>query len=248
MISVCMTTYNGQKFKKKQLDSILCQLSESDEIIISDDGSTDDTIKIINSYHDKRIKLINHIKNVSLGQENKFKNFYLVSSNFENALKFATGDYIFLADQDDIWKHNKVSLCVEYLKDNDIIMSNFSLIDENDNIYKEDYYDASPISKYLLINILRSHFLGCCMAFRKRVLDYALPFPKKLIGHDFWIGCLGVYRFKFSFIKESLHFYRRTNINVSTSTGVSKNSIFQRINYRICFLIKILIHIIRKMF
>ena len=245
MISVCMATYNGERFIKKQLDSILSQISENDEIIISDDGSSDSTLNIIQSYKDSRIKLLNHNKDLSLLKE-KSSSFKLVAQNFENALCKAKGDYIFLSDQDDIWKENKVSETIKALQTFDIVMSNFSIIDENDKITKENFYSSTPISKFFLVNIIRSHFLGCCMAFRKRVLDYCLPFPKKLIGHDYWIGCLGTYRYNFYFISSPLHLYRRTLNNVSTSTGKSNNSIFYRIKYRFDFFISILFHIVKK--
>ena len=96
MISVCMASYNGEKYIKEQIDSILKQLSDEDELVISDDGSTDNTLSVIQSIHDKRIKLIH----------NQGEHGY--SRNFENALKNSKGDYIFLSDQDDVWKDNKV--------------------------------------------------------------------------------------------------------------------------------------------
>lgn len=246
MISVCIATFNGERFIKKQLDSILSQIGDEDEIIISDDGSTDKTLEIIEEYGDKRIKIYSHQKKQDLQKIKKLRNFYLATSNFENALVRVQGDYIFLADQDDIWKNDKVIKTIKCLEKNDICMSNFSIIDDTDRIINDRFYQSTPISKSLLVNIMKSRFLGCCMAFRKSVLNYVLPFPNKLIGHDYWIGCLGVHKFKFSFIEDSLHLYRRTNNNVSSSTGKSQNSIIQRINYRICFLMQIIFRIIKK--
>ena len=104
MISVCVATYNGEKFIREQIESILCQLSSDDEIIVSDDGSTDGTIVIINCIGDKRIRIIE-------GPRKHSPTF-----NFENALKEAKGDYIFLADQDDVWKTNKVEVCMKWLQ------------------------------------------------------------------------------------------------------------------------------------
>ena len=60
MVSVCMATYNGERFIKEQIDSILCQLAAEDELIISDDGSTDKTLEVIESYGDNRIKVLHH--------------------------------------------------------------------------------------------------------------------------------------------------------------------------------------------
>ena len=88
MISVCIATYNGEKYLAEQLDSILLQVSEEDELIISDDGSTDGTIDIIMSYHDNRVKVLHHISSPG-------SSFVKATRNFENALLHAHGDYIF---------------------------------------------------------------------------------------------------------------------------------------------------------
>ena len=93
-ISVCIATYNGAKYIEEQVQSILYQLSEKDEIINSDDGSKDNTLAIIKSLNDARIKVIHNTLKHGL------------VSNFENAIKHADGDYIFLSDQDDIWTSN----------------------------------------------------------------------------------------------------------------------------------------------
>ena len=111
MISVCIATHNGEKYIKEQLDSILCQLSTEDEVVISDDGSTDKTIDVILSLRDSRIQLYQYHQTA----KGKVSHYY-VCKNFENALKQAKGDYIFLADQDDFWMPNKVEKCLAALK------------------------------------------------------------------------------------------------------------------------------------
>lgn len=244
MISVCMTTYNGEKFIRKQIDSILAQLSDEDELIISDDYSTDNTLEIINSYDDKRIKILNHIADKNLLKKKYCRNFYLATNNFENALSVAEGDYIFLSDQDDIWYPNRIEVMKNYLKTNDLVMCNFSTINENDKVIKNNYYQNDPVSKRMLKNVISCKFLGCCMAFNRAILDYILPFPKNLIGHDYWIGCLGVHGFRYSFIKEPLHYYRRSGFNVSSATGKSNNTFLFRIKYRIDFFLQIIIKVL----
>ena len=102
MISVCMATHNGGKYIKEQIDSILVQISNEDELIISDDSSTDDTVEIIKKIKDKRIKLFENNK------------FFSPNLNFENALLHSKGDIIFLSDQDDIWKKDKVKIMGNY--------------------------------------------------------------------------------------------------------------------------------------
>src|SRR5674476_13034 len=111
MISVCLTTYNGEEYILEQIQSILCQIGNDDEVIISDDGSTDHTLKILNKQEDHRIKIYHN--NNSKG----------IISNIENALTYAKGDIIFLADQDDVWLPNKVRICSEALINNNLVIS-----------------------------------------------------------------------------------------------------------------------------
>lgn len=113
LVSVCMATYNGGKYIKEQVDSILAQEFKENkdvemEIVVSDDGSTDDTLRILEAYRDERIKIFRHTN-----PTRKYKYFNAsraCSRNFENAMRHAEGDYIFLADQDDVWYPNKMDL------------------------------------------------------------------------------------------------------------------------------------------
>src|SRR5438105_13869153 len=95
-VSVCMAVYNGERFIEKQLTSILPQLNDLDELVISDNWSTDRTRELIAQFNDSRIKLITNIE------------FTHLIANFENALRNASGDVIFLADGDEICKPTKV--------------------------------------------------------------------------------------------------------------------------------------------
>jgi glycosyltransferase involved in cell wall biosynthesis len=232
MISVCMATYNGEKYIKEQIESILDQLSPEDELIISDDNSADKTIEIIENIKDKRIKILFHNQNKKLS---KLPNHYKVTKNFENALKAATGDYIFLADQDDIWLKNKVSECLHFLKDYDLVMTNHTIINSAGKIYNEFYRKTDPTKENFLKLIYSMPFQGCCLAFKKDILKYVLPFPKDLISHDNWIGFISKFIGKTYFIREPLIFYRRHGSNASRTTEKSNNSFFFKLNYRIIF-------------
>ena len=190
MISVCIATYNGERFIKEQLDSILTQLSREDEIIIYDDGSTDKTIEIIENYNDKRIKILHHKKNSELSKIKTGKNFYFATQNFANALSNISGDYVFLSDQDDIWLPNKVQVCMNLLKQYDLVTHNYQIIDINGNIIKERQFAKNPLHKSYFMNIMDSHFRGCCMAFKSELLKRSLPIPLNIIGHDYWIGAI----------------------------------------------------------
>ncbi|MFG6427646.1 MAG: glycosyltransferase [Muribaculaceae bacterium] len=238
MISVCMATYNGGKYLKKQLDSILFQLNDDDEIIISDDGSIDNTVEIINGFNDKRIKLLRHQKN-KINHQNAAHIY--TTKNFENALNHANGDLIFLCDQDDRWHPDRVKIMTNYLREYDCVMCNFNLMDEKDKIYQNQYFPNSPISKSLFVNLIRMPFYGSAMAFRKQLLSRILPFPNDLPVHDNWIGLISQKYGKTYFITKSLHDYRRHNNSVSNAaSGISSNSLSYRLKYRLAILISYL--------
>lgn len=217
-ISVCLAVYNGSKYIKQQLDSILLQLELTDEIIISDDSSADDTLLIIRSYNDPRIKIFhNHLKKGIVG-------------NFANALNHCTGDCIFLSDQDDVWLSGKVALSLESLKEHDLVVSNCSVTDENLNIIVESYFDMAHSGRGFFKNFYRSSYLGCCLAFNKTVLEKVLPIPSSLLlFHDWWIGFIADAVYRVYFIETPCLLYRRHGTNVSTTTLKSKQSFFKKI-------------------
>ncbi len=236
MISVCMATYNGERFIKEQIDSILPQLGAGDELIISDDGSTDRTLEIIASYKDERIKVFHHEKNPVLSKIKTGRSFYYATSNFENALKQAKDDYIFLSDQDDVWMADKVEKCQELLKTYDCVVHNYSVIDEKGKLVKERNFEKSPIHKSVFLNLADNHFRGCCLAFRSECLKYILPIPEKVIGHDYWIGTLISHYGKVYYKLEPLIKSRWYAGSVSSK---KKTSLWYKVRFRFDLLILI---------
>ena len=221
MISVCVATYNGEKFIREQIDSILCQLSSDDEIIVSDDGSTDGTIVIINCIGDKRIRIIE-------GPRKHSPTF-----NFENALKEAKGDYIFLADQDDVWKTNKVEVCMKWLQKYYCVVSDAEVTDSNLNPLYPSLYAIMQVRQGHIYNtVWKNGYTGCCMAFRRNILEASLPFPKDIPMHDIWIGNVAAYKYNVKFISEKLVLFRRHNETISCNGKGSKYSIWQQIKFR----------------
>lgn len=220
-ISVCMATYNGEKYIKEQLESILCQLNKNDELIISDDSSTDHTVNITKSCDDKRIKLF---------ENQRFKSPIF---NFENALKHATGEIIILADQDDIWEPNKIEIIKRYIQEYDLVLSDAFIIDKYGNILQDSFYKLNSSKSGFIKNIIKNSYLGCTMAFNKKILDKSLPFPNDLPMHDWWIGLIGEMYGKTYFIEDKLISYRRHGNNVSPTGEKSKYSFFQKIIFRL---------------
>ncbi len=219
-ISVCIATYNGSIFLKKQLDSILDQLENDDEVIISDDNSQDDTLNIIESFNDERIKV--------------YKNTTPHSPifNFENALKHVSGDVVVLADQDDIWEKNKLEVIRKSFEKNandiSLKMYNGVCIDESDKIVEYDLFKIG-IKDGLFLNIIKNSFIGCNIAFSAKLLNFVLPFPKKIPMHDSWLGCNAYIYGKVEFIDEKVFQYRIHNNNYS----LKNNSLMQKVKWRV---------------
>lgn len=235
MISVCLATHNGEKYIAEQLDSILTQIGQDDEVVISDDGSTDNTVSIINHYvaNDSRVKLFFF----SQKDKKRFTSHELVSKNFENAIRHSKGRYIFLSDQDDVWLSNKVSRMLPYLSRYCVVVSNAYVIRDN-NLFPTDEYiytNKLPIQNYIL---RRGKYFGCCMAFDNFSLKkIILPFPNHLPLHDYFIGLIGELVGGAKYISEPLIYYRVHGGN--TSSNAHRNTILYKISYRVRLMFEI---------
>jgi len=224
MISVCMPTFNGEKYIEEQIQSILKQLDNKDEIIISDDSSTDSTLDIIEAIGDARIKIL---------KNNKFKSPIF---NLENALMHAKGDVIFLSDQDDIWHDKKVETMMPYFENYNLVVSDCQVVNDRKEILHKSFQELHGSKDGYINNVIKNSYLGCCMAFDRKILERALPFPKKIAMHDIWIGLISELIGQPLFIKDKLIMYRRHGNNISTTSGKNNTSFLFKITYRLHFL------------
>lgn len=222
MISVCIATYNGADVILTQLHSILPQLGPDDEIIISDDRSTDETRALIEAIGDARIKIFD---GPALGSP---------IPNFENALRQAKGDYIFLSDQDDQWKPEKLATMLPLLKQGiHCVTSDCIVTDMDFNVKSDSFYALNGCREGKYFNLLvRNGYLGGCMAFSRAVKDASLPFPKDIPMHDIWIGNVAALRFNHRFLHQSLSYFRRSGKTASTTAAPSQNSLLQKLRIR----------------
>jgi len=213
-LSVALCTYNGEKFLKKQLDSILNQSVAVDEIIICDDGSTDATVQIVNDYialHPNRIQLF--INEINL-RSNK---------NFEKAVSLCTGDYIFLSDQDDIWRSDKVAKIVEIFNQNPTaegVFSNANFMDENDESVLEELslwssvnffptFEDKKTELYTSLTQIGNFLTGATFCFKKEVKSFCFPFlNRKNFFHDEWLAFILSERKTLFYSTENLISYR----------------------------------------
>ncbi len=219
-ISVALAAYKGEQYITEQLESILIQLGEDDEIIVSDDcpeGKTKEAVLILAS-KDKRIRYI----------EGSGKG---VVKNFENALKHCSGDVIFLCDQDDVWLPGKVESIMNEIRNGaSLVLHDASVTDATLNITDESCFAIHGTNASFIKNLVKNTFVGCCMAFTKELMHEALPFPDGLPMHDWWIALIAMKKkHKTVLLKKPLILWRRHGNNV---TG-GKTSATQKIAWRI---------------
>lgn len=213
MISVCMATYNGASFIEEQLKSILSQLAPCDEVIVSDDGSSDATLARIHALGDSRIRVLAH---AHIGS----------TCSFYTALRYAKGDFIFLADQDDVWLDGKVTRCLQALHTCDLVVSDARVTDSSLHIIAPSLFQIVGSKEGLFSNWLACSFYGSTMAFRRSVLEASIPFPNAgYIAHDWWIGIVAEMTGNVHFLQEPLILYRR---HEATVTKLKKGSLLYR--------------------
>lgn len=226
-VSICIATFNGEKYIKDQLNSILDQIPDDSEVIISDNYSTDRTISIIKTINDKRVSIFFFDK----------KN---VTLNFENALCKATGDFIFLADQDDVWLPGKFERVFNELAAYDLVITNGRIVNEYLVETGNYIFNEKTIGKGLLCNLITNSYVGCCIAFNRKVLDSSLPFPSNLPMHDWWIGLVAEITGSVKVVGEPMLLYRRHNNNASSTSGKSQFNFFIKVNMRLILIINLI--------
>lgn len=216
-ISVALAAYKGEKYIAQQLRSILPQIGDDSEIIVSDDCPNEEMKSIVDSLGDSRIK---YVKGPAQG----------VIKNFEYAISLCEGDHIFLCDQDDVWREDKVEKCLSELQNGCLlVLHDAAIVDAELNGTGKTVFESLNSSDGVLKNILVNSFVGCCMAFKKELKEHILPFPDKLPMHDQFIGLAAKKYGKVELINEPLIFYRRHG---GTVTG-GKTSLSDKIKWRI---------------
>lgn len=221
MVSVCMATYNGERYICEQVASILPQLKETDELVISDDGSTDRTVYLINSFNDERIKLYKNDRHNG------------IVGNFENALMKSKGDFIFLSDQDDVWLPAKIEVCLKELRNYSLVVSDCYVVNTNLEKSGISFFGALNSGAGVLKNLRKNTYQGCCMCFRKELLPVVLPFPANIPMHDEWIGFVADLFFQVKFEAQPLSLYRRHDSTATSNiVGGSKSTLLKKLSYR----------------
>lgn len=215
LVSVVMATYNGERFIGEQLESILTQTYTNLEVVIVDDGSTDQSYTILETYaaKDTRIRL--------------FRNEYNLGyvKNFERGLSLAKGEFIAPSDQDDLWLPHKIQFLLERIGDSAIIYANSSLIDEHGNRMGKKLSDVKRLTTFndCLNYTIGNSAPGHGMLIRKEIVTACFPLPT-MIPHDYWLGFIATFYSELTYVDEVLVLYRQHGANVFGAAKVKSEN------------------------
>jgi glycosyltransferase involved in cell wall biosynthesis len=223
-VSILMATYNGERHLKAQIESIIGQSKIDWKLCCSDDGSSDQTLSLLTSAQsvDERIKLLPP----RTGKKGHVGNFeYLLNYALEIG-----DDWIFLADQDDIWLPHKLQVLLHLAECEAeppmAIFSDLELIDEEGvsvGAFMSKHGLEAECSVAQLLR--RNRTVGCSMLIRKELLELALPFPEKLENHDWWLGLCAAATEDLLYCAKKLVRYRQHSSN-TIGAGASMSKLF----------------------
>lgn len=213
-IDILLATYNGEKYLKEQLESILNQTYSNIRIIISDDCSTDKTREIIKKYEKKDKRIISYFQEKNCG--------YV--KNFEFLLKKVENDIYMLADQDDFWLPTKIEHTYDKMKETnaDLVFTDLEVVDKNLKLLYPSFNDYMKLSRKIKkckkdyrLQYLYNCITGCTLMSKKSFIDLIIPIPteSKYAIHDTWIGCVVANNGKIEYLDEKTIKYRQHGNN-----------------------------------
>lgn len=219
-VSVAMAVYGGSPYLCAQIESILPQLGAEDELVISLDAADTESEALLVPYRaDVRITCVRATERGVL-------------ANFENALSYCRGEYIFLSDQDDVWAPDKVARVLDCFAQTNasLVLHDAAITDGELVIQKASFFAHRGVRHGTWRNWWRNSYMGCCMAFRRSLLTVALPMPKTVPMHDQWLGMLAESTGKSTFLEAPLLLWRRHGANASDT---HHSSIFKMLRFRL---------------
>ncbi|MBR5618247.1 MAG: glycosyltransferase family 2 protein [Clostridia bacterium] len=221
-VSVCMAAYRGERYIGEQIRSILSELRQGDELLVSDDAPGGETERIVRAFAqtDARVR---YLRGEGKG----------VVRNFERVLTAAAGDVLFLSDQDDVWLPGKVDAVLREIENGAcLVVHDARVVDESLQTIAPSFFALRHSRAGFLRNFLRNSYMGCCMALTRPVLERALPFPPDLPMHDQWLGLAAEKYGRTCFLPQPYLLYRQHGGNV---TG-GKTTFSQKVRWRIALL------------
>lgn len=217
-IDILLAAYNGERFLKEQIDSILSQTYKDWHLLIRDDGSTDATIQIIKSYAAKypdKIRFVeDNLGNLGVGQ------------NFGRLLELCESEYIMFCDQDDVWLPEKIEKTFSKVKEAEksypdtpvLVFTDLKIVDENLKVIADSlhsYHKIDPVKESLLKNLIFHSFVtGSTIMINKKLRDISIPVPQFSRMHDWWVALNAAKNGKIIYIPQATVLYRQHPKNV----------------------------------
>ncbi|WP_227686897.1 glycosyltransferase [Spirosoma arboris] len=234
-VSIALCTYNGIAYLATQWNSLLGQQQLPNEVVISDDRSTDGTSILLEKLAAEAPFPVRILENQTRLGYNK---------NFERALAACTGDLIFICDQDDFWLKEKISTMTRYMIQNpdiQVVFCDAWVTDENLEGRKKRFWEAVQFDKETqhrwqegeTMDVLLdgNRMMGCATVLRRTFLPIVLPIPEKIPGYiyDGWIALAAASQNAIRFIDQPLQLYRT---HVQQQIGVREQAVGDRIRLR----------------
>ncbi|MDY0233667.1 MAG: glycosyltransferase [Sulfurimonas sp.] len=224
-ISVCIATYNGELYLKEQLDSIYRQTLKPFEVIISDDNSSDATLRIAENFSDKLpLKIIQNQKNLGFVK------------NFESVIQAATGEFIALCDQDDVWVEDKLAILYESIGASSLVYANSLLVDAQGKSLKKtlaqklknNFISSKSALNFLYDNAVSAH----AILFKQELVSFIIPFPKQTY-FDAHIAATAASLEGVVYVDETLVCYRQHAANTLGNKKSKKRLISEKIKEKL---------------
>lgn len=222
-IEILISVYNGEKYLKDQIQSILQQDYNNWEVLIRDDGSNDKSLTIINNFlkeYPNKFKLLKN-SGINLGPK----------QSYNNLLQEAKAEYIALCDQDDLWECNKLSFLLKIIKIEEqklgkafpiLIHSDLKIINEESSVISNSFYKYSGLNPLLTKGnsiLFKNVVPGCAMLFNKALLSKVTFIPQNAIMHDYWLLLHAKFLGKIVYVRSSLIRYR---LHAENTLGINK--------------------------
>lgn len=211
-VDILLASYNGEKYLKEQLDSILNQTYGNFKLIISDDCSKDSTREILREYEKKDDRIELHFQEKNLGS----------NKNFEYLLSKVTAEYYMFSDQDDVWLPNKVEICMNKIQeeDSDLVFTDLEVVDQDLNTINKSFnkkmrvYRKAKKYKDFRMEYLYNCVTGCTILAKTSMIKEYLPLPEnKDILHDYWIALVTSLKGRISYVDVATIKYRQHGSN-----------------------------------
>ena len=230
-IIILLSTYNGVKYLKNQIDSLMSQSYDDFRIIARDDGSSDESFAILKSY--EQIEIVDSQQN--LGAKGSFAEL------LEYAVKHTDGEFFMFCDQDDVWENEKIEKTLSKMKNLEnkymdtplLVHTNLTVVDNELNSLNNsfwNYEDVDPTTNSFNRLLVQNTITGCTVMINRRLAKLASPIPFEAVMHDSWLGLVASCFGGIGVINEPTIKYRQHSLNSVGTKGFGVRYILDKLS------------------